>query len=69
MYRYRYVPVEGEGSFFTVQWGELHRQTIDTYAAQGWRYVGWFPSETRNDGTLIKADLIFEQETGEDQDE
>ncbi len=41
---------------------ENHRVIIDEYAAMGYRYVGWIPTEI-SDGGIVKAmDLIFERD-------
>ena len=41
MYQYKYVHLDTDDDFFT---GPLkHRELIDQHAAEGWRYVGFFP--------------------------
>ena len=60
MLKFEYVNVK-VGSF----WGakcEEHREIIDKYAASGYRYVGFIPTETDSYGKLKEIDLIFEGE-------
>ena len=35
---------------------------IDKYAAEGWRYVGFFPVSFTGHGGISMVDLIFERE-------
>lgn len=41
---------------------EDHRQIIDEYAAQGYRYVGYIPTNMDAHGVLKEIDLIFEKD-------
>ena len=59
MYQYHYVTVTGEGVVSTKF--KEHRELIDRYAAQGWRYAGWVPAHSQ-DGEITQIDLIFEKE-------
>lgn len=59
MYRYQYVNVIGEG--VTATKFKEHRELIDRYAAQGWRYAGWVPAHITK-GEIVQIDLIFEKE-------
>ena len=43
MYQYKYIPVDTGGGFLSDT--REHRELIDAYAAEGWRYVGFFPGE------------------------
>ena len=63
MYEYQYVNVVLEGLFACKL--EEHRPIIDRYAAEGWRYVGYIPTHTTNNGALCNIDLIFEREKEE----
>ncbi|WP_287987354.1 DUF4177 domain-containing protein [Oscillibacter sp. KLE 1728] len=38
-----------------------HRELIDAYAAEGWRYVGFFPVSFTSHGGISQVDLIFER--------
>ena len=40
MYQYKYIPVDTGGGFLSDT--REHRELIDAYAAEGWRYVGFF---------------------------
>ena len=59
MYRYEYVHLVGEGVSVTKY--REHREFIDRYAAQGWRYAGWVPVHISK-GEIVQIDLIFEKE-------
>lgn len=59
MYRYQYVNVVGEG--ITATKFKEHRELIDRYAVQGWRYAGWVPAHISH-GEIVQIDLIFEKE-------
>ena len=39
---------------------EEHRQIIDEYAAKGYKYVGYIPTNISDYGKIKKMDLIFE---------
>ncbi|MCI5754202.1 MAG: DUF4177 domain-containing protein [Clostridiales bacterium] len=58
MKRYEYVTVHigkfcGAGS-------EEHRVIIDEYAAKGYRYVGYIPTNINDYGKIKDMDLVFE---------
>ena len=61
MKKYEYVTIDTLNGFFSNQ-NQNYREVIDTYAAKGYRYVGWFPVKTSNliEGAFEKVDLIFE---------
>ena len=37
-----------------------HRQIIDEYAAKGYRYVGFIPTNISDYGKIKEMDLVFE---------
>ena len=39
---------------------EEHRQVIDEYAAKGYRYVGFIPTDINDHGKIKQIDLIFD---------
>lgn len=39
---------------------EEHRQIIDDYAARGYRYIGYIPTNISDYGKIKDLDLIFE---------
>lgn len=41
---------------------ENHRQIIDDYAAKGYRYVGFIPTDITDYGKIRDIDLIFEKD-------
>ena len=58
MKKYEYVNVNVGGLFFS---GSMeHREIIDEYAAKGYRYVGYIPTDMNNNGKIYEMDLIFE---------
>lgn len=60
-YKYVNIKTTGKGIFCnkTVE----HRKIIDEHAANGYRYVGWFPTKSSNlvEGVIEEVDLIFEK--------
>lgn len=62
MYRYQYVSVEVGGINFNLNRSRPHREIIHAWAAKGWRYLGYIPTQTTWFGALAEVDLIFEQE-------
>lgn len=60
MYEYKYIPLDTGGGFLSGS--REHRETIDRYAAQGWRYAGFFPVSFTSHGGISCVDLIFERE-------
>ena len=68
MYEYEFVPLETE---YATGWGLVdgfhtgtkgHREIIQAWAAQGWRYVGYLPTDQGGQGRIKTIDLIFERE-------
>lgn len=41
---------------------EAHRAIIDEYAARGYRYVGYIPTNINNYGKITDLDLVFERD-------
>lgn len=60
MKQYEYVSVH-IGKLFGAA-SEEHRGIIDAYAAKGWRYVGFIPTNRNDYGKLKDIDLIFEKD-------
>ena len=52
MYQYKYIPVDTGGGFLSDT--REHRELIDAYAAEGWRYVGFFPVSFTSHGGLAR---------------
>ena len=61
MYQYEYVSLYATGGFWIYQRENAHREIIDRYAAQGWRYAGYLPIKFSGDGGLKEIDLVFEK--------
>lgn len=57
MEQYRYVPIDTGGGFFSGS--REHRAEIGRWAAEGWRYTGFFPVAFTSHGGISSADLIF----------
>lgn len=60
MKRYEYVTIY-IGRFFGAK-SEEHRGIIDEYAAKGYRYVGFIPTNMNDNGKIREIDLIFEKD-------
>ena len=60
MKRYEYVNVH-IGKFCGAK-SEEHRAIIDEYAAKGYRYVGYIPTNISDYGKIKDMDLVFEIE-------
>lgn len=61
MYEYKYVALKREGGFVTRSFFEEYRECIDSYAAQGWRYVDNL-SVNSSFGGPTEVILVFERE-------
>ena len=55
--KYEYVNVKNAG-FFTARCFD-HRDIIDEYAKEGYRYVGFIPTTIEGYGRITSYDLIF----------
>jgi len=60
MKKYEYVQVH-INKFIGAK-SEEHRQIINNYAAKGYRYVGYIPTNMTDYGKIKDMDLIFEIE-------
>ena len=58
MKRYEYVNIH-IGKFCGAK-SEEHRNIIDAYAAKGYRYVGYIPTDINDYGKIKDMYLIFE---------
>ena len=58
MKKYEYVSINIDG--FLGAGSAEHRQIIDNYAAKGYQYVGYIPTNITSHGKIIEMDLIFE---------
>ena len=57
--QYEYVNIH-MGKFIGAKLEE-HRDIIDSYAAKGFRYVGFLPTKMTDYGKFVELDLIFEK--------
>lgn len=60
MKKYEYVQVHINK--FVGAKSEEHRQIIDTYAAKGYRYVGYISINITDYGKIKDMDLVFEKD-------
>lgn len=60
MKKYEYVQVH-IGKFVGAK-SEEHRRIIDEYAAKGYRYAGFIPTNMSDYGKIKDMDLIFEKD-------
>ena len=60
MYNYEYVPVPVKTGFLKSRFDE-HREIIDRYARDGWRFVAAIPTEQRGYGMIYELELVFEK--------
>ena len=58
MKKYEYVSINIDG--FLGAGSEEHRQIIYNYAAKGYKYVGYIPTNITSHGKIVEMDLIFE---------
>lgn len=58
MYKYIYVQSKAAG-FFT---DPDHREIIDKYSKEGWRFVAAIPTWFNGEGKIKEYDLVFEKE-------
>ena len=62
MFQYKYVTIYTGGGGFLNNASCEHREVINQYAAEGWRYVGWVPTRFTGNGGTKELDLVFEKE-------
>ena len=62
MKKYEYVSVKAKNNVVKDAVFSTHRSIIDSYAENGYRYVGFIPSLIGPSGKIIEMDLIFETE-------
>lgn len=62
MYQYHYETLYTGGGFWLDNASKEHRDIIDRYAAEGWRYVGFVPSRFSSQGGMKEIELVFEKE-------
>lgn len=61
MKHYKYVEIcyKAKGVLFHIS--SDHKSIIDEHSREGYRYVGYVPSQIDAHGSLRKIDLIFEK--------
>lgn len=65
MKQYKYVNVDYKMKDMVMASVSEHREIIDRYALQGYRFVGMIPTELSATGCLRRMDLVFETENME----
>ena len=63
-YEYKSVIVSMESSFMDFKYDKVI-DVINSNAAEGWRYVDFFPRHQATHGWVYAAELIFEREIEE----
>ncbi len=58
MYQYIYINAKAQGLFI----GGNHRELIDEYSKEGWRFVAAIPTNYGMHGQITEYDLVFEKE-------
>ncbi|WP_373599116.1 DUF4177 domain-containing protein [Paraclostridium bifermentans] len=58
MYEYIYVKSKASSVFRVSD----HREIINKYSKEGWRFVSAIPSDFELNGKIIEFDLVFEKE-------
>lgn len=58
MYEYIYVKSRASSVFRVSD----HREIINKYSKEGWRFVSAIPSDFELNGKIIEFDLVFEKE-------
>ena len=64
MKKYEYVNIH-IGKWYAGAKSEEHRSIINKYAAMGYRYVGYIPTDIDSYGKIKDMDLVFEKDTEE----
>lgn len=62
MKKYEYVEIDYIAKGIVFSYTNSHRETIDRYVNNGYRYVGFIPTEVGAGGCWRKIDLVFEKE-------
>ncbi|WP_195938176.1 DUF4177 domain-containing protein [Romboutsia sp. 1001713B170131_170501_G6] len=57
MYKYMYKEIDSSTMFRNSR----HRELIDKYSKEGWRFISAIPSEFELNGKISKFDLVFEK--------
>lgn len=60
--KYEYVTVKLKNNVVKDATQSEHREIIDKYSAEGYRYAGFVPTRLGPSGKIIEMDLIFETE-------
>ena len=60
-YEYEYVHVSFRSGILNSTQSE-HKEIIDKYAQNGYRYVGYIPTKEIGTGSLGEMDLVFEKQ-------
>ncbi|TWH58117.1 uncharacterized protein DUF4177 [Desulfitobacterium sp. LBE] len=58
IYKYIYVEAKAAGTFRSSE----HRELIDKYSEEGWRFITAIPTVFSGYGLIRQFDLIFEKE-------
>lgn len=62
MKKYEYLEIDYTAKGVVFLCTDKHKEVINSYAENGYRYVGFIPTEIDAKGCMRKIDLIFEKE-------
>lgn len=60
--KYEYLEIDYTAKGVVFLCTDKHKEVINSYAENGYRYVGFIPTEIDAKGCMRKIDLIFEKE-------
>ena len=60
--KYEYLEIDYTAKGVVFLCTDKHKKVINSYAENGYRYVGFIPTEIDAKGCMRKIDLIFEKE-------
>ncbi len=61
MYEYKFERIYAELGFAKRNFSK-HRELIEKYGQNGYRFAGYVPTEIVSNGTIVELDLVFEKE-------
>lgn len=62
--KYKYINILNDGGKAKIRLSTIftkHRKIIDENAQDGYKYVGYIPTEQTGSGLVVAMDLIFEK--------
>lgn len=62
MYKYMFIESKLLGTYSFKENTIIHRDTIEKYSKDGWRFITAIPKSTGSYGQLLSIDLVFEKQ-------